>query len=114
MGPRLRTYKLERLRRPGVAGSFAYGFVFSLGTSAAPLLLVLTVAATEARPANGLLLALAFGVGRALPFLLAGVFAGAVMRFAALGSWRRTIEVASGAALLFVGIYYMRVFAALL
>ena len=92
----------------------AYGFVFSLGTSAAPLLLVLTVAATEARPANGLLLALAFGVGRALPFLLAGVFAGAVMRFAALGSWRRTIEVASGAALLFVGIYYMRVFAALL
>ena len=114
LGPRLRTDKLERLRRPGVAGSFAYGFVFSLGTSAAPLLLVLTVAATEARPANGLLLALAFGVGRALPFLLAGVFAGAVMRFAALGSWRRTIEVASGAALLFVGIYYMRVFAALL
>jgi len=53
-------------------------------------------------------------VGRSLSFLLAGVFAGAVMRFAALGSWRRTIEVASGAALLFVGIYYMRVFAALL
>jgi cytochrome c-type biogenesis protein len=114
LGPRLTTDKLARLRRPGVAGSFAYGFVFSLGTSAAPLLLLLTVAAAQARPANGLLLALAFGVGRALPFLLVGVFAGAVMRFAALASWRRTIEVASGVALLFVGIYYARVFTALL
>jgi cytochrome c-type biogenesis protein len=75
---------------------------------------LLTVAAAQARPANGLLLALAFGVGRALPFLLVGVFAGAVMRFAALASWRRTIELASGVALLFVGIYYARVFTALL
>jgi cytochrome c-type biogenesis protein len=59
-----------------LVGSFLYGFIFSLGTSAAPLLLLLTVAAAQARPEYGFILALAFGIGRGLPFLLAGIFAG--------------------------------------
>lgn len=37
-GPRLKVKRLADLRRPGMSGAFAYGFVFSLGTSAAPLL----------------------------------------------------------------------------
>ncbi|HKC12344.1 MAG TPA: thiol:disulfide interchange protein, partial [Vicinamibacteria bacterium] len=56
-GPRLKVCQLEALRRPGLAGAFGYGFVFSLGTSVAPLLLLLTVSAANARPANGFLLA---------------------------------------------------------
>ena len=113
-GPRLQTDTLAGWRRPGVAGAFGYGFLFSLGTSAAPLLLVLTVAAAQSTPGKGLMLALAFGVGRALPFLLVGLFAGTVMRLARLGAWRRMIELASGVALLLVAVYYVRVFAALL
>lgn len=94
--------------------SFGYGFVFSLGTSAAPLLLLLTVAAAQAEPLYGLLLAFAFGLGRGLPFLLVGVFASAVLRLARLAVWRRTVQVVSGVTLLFVSAYYTKAFAALL
>jgi len=109
-GPRLRIQRLASFRRPGVAGTFLYGFIFSLGTSAAPLLLLLTIAAAQARPEYGLLLALAFGIGRGLPFLLAGLFAGALMRFTVLGSWSQAIRIMSGVALVFVSAYYARVF----
>lgn len=112
--PRLKTDQLAVLRRPGMTGAFGYGFVFSLGTSAAPLLLLLTVAAAQARPVYGLVLAFAFGLGRGLPFLLAGLFAGAVMHFARLNAWRRTVQVLSGTALLLVSWYYMWVYMALL
>lgn len=113
-GPLLKVDRLVALRRPGLLGAFGYGFIFSLGTSAAPLLLLLTVAATQASPAYGFVLSLAFGLGRGLPFLLVGLFTGAVMRLTRIGSWRRVIEVVSGCALLFVSIYYARAFAALL
>ncbi|MGE0622893.1 MAG: cytochrome c biogenesis protein CcdA [Pseudomonadales bacterium] len=113
-GPRPSTEKLASLRGPGMAGAFVYGFIFSLGTSAAPLLLLLTVAAAHARPEYGFILALAFSVGRGLPFLLAGLVAGALMRFARLSAWTGVVRVASGSALLFVGLYYAWAFAALL
>lgn len=113
-GPRLRENQLASLRKPGIGGTFTYGFIFSLGTSAAPLLLLLSVAAAQASALYGLLLALAFGLGRGLPFLVVGVFAGAVSRLAQLTWLRRTIRVLSGAALLFVGYYYARIFVDLL
>ena len=113
-GPRLRVDRLASLRRPGAAGAFGYGFIFSLGTSAAPLLLLLAVAAAQAKPLYGLTLAFAFGIGRGLPFLLVGVFAGAVMRLARMTVWRRAIQVLSGVALLFVSFYYGRAYVALL
>ena len=113
-GPRLRPSQLAALRRPGVTGAFAYGFIFSLGTSAAPLLVLLTIAASQGGTIYGVLLSFAFGLGRGLPFLIVGVFAGAAMRLARLGAWRRTIQFASGAALLFVSIYYVRAFVGLL
>ena len=113
-GIRLKVDQLEALRGPGLAGAFLYGFVFSLGTSVAPLLLLLTFAAAQRSAENGFALALVFGLGRGLPFLIVGLFAGAVMRLARVASWRRAIELVSGCALLFVSIYYARVFAALL
>ena len=112
-GTRLKVDQLGALRRPGLAGAFLYGFVFSLGTSVAPLLLLLTFAATQRSPENGFVLAFAFGLGRVLPFLLVGLFAGAVMRLARVTLWRRAIEVISACALLFVSTYYARVFMAL-
>lgn len=113
-GPRLRVQRLASFRRPGLAGAFLYGFIFSLGTSAAPLLLLLTVAAAQARPEYGFILAFAFGIGRGLPFLLAGLFAGVLMRFTRLSSWAGGIQVASGLALILVSVYYVRAFVALL
>jgi cytochrome c-type biogenesis protein len=113
-GPRLKVQRLADLRRPGFSGAFAYGFIFSLGTSAAPLLLLLTVAAAQAHAEYGFLLAFAFGVGRGLPFLLVGLSAGLIMRFAAFSRWRRPLQIVSGCALLIVAGYYVRALATLL
>ncbi len=109
-GPRLTVIRLAVIRRPGINGSFVYGLVFSLGTSAAPLLLLLSVAATTANPVYGFMLALAFGIGRGLPFLIVSVFASAVTKFAKLTWLRRSIQIVSGLALLFVCYYYVKVF----
>lgn len=111
--PRLRTRALTAWRRPGLLGAFAYGLVFSVGTSVAPLLL-LTVAAAEGRTGRGVVLALAFGLGRGLPFLAAGAAGSAVTRLARLGVWGRALQLLSGAALLLVSAYYARVYADLL
>jgi len=112
-GPRFKVSQLEGWRRPGLTGAFGYGFIFSLGTSVAPLLLLLTVSAAKGSPAQGLLLAFTFGLGRGLPFLVAGVVGSAITGFTRLGTWRGTIQVVSGCALLFVSVYYARVFIAL-
>jgi len=113
-GPRLSVDRLAALRKPGLAGAFSYGFIFSLGTSAAPLLLLMTVAATQANPGYGAVLAFAFGLGRGLPFLLVGLFAGVLIRLTRIAVWRRAIQTVSGCALLFVSVYYARAFIALL
>jgi cytochrome c-type biogenesis protein len=80
----------------------------------APLVFLLTVAAAQAHAQYGLLLALAFGIGRGLPFLIVGLAAGLLMRFAGLSRWRRPLQVVSGSALLLVSVYYVRAFATLL
>lgn len=113
-GPRLKVRQLEALRRPGLAGALGYGFIFSLGTSVAPLLLLLTVSAANAHPRDGLLMAFTFGLGRGLPFLFAGLVASAVTSFAGLARWRSAIQVVSGCVLLVVSAYYANTFASLL
>ncbi|MBD81447.1 MAG: thiol:disulfide interchange protein [Crocinitomicaceae bacterium] len=109
-GPYLRVRQLEALRRPGMGGSFVYGFIFSLGTSAAPLLLLLSVAAAEASILYGLVLAFMFGIGRGLPFLVVGLFASTVSNLAKLTWLRKSIQIISGLALLYLSFYFFRLF----
>lgn len=96
--------------RGGVAGAFLYGLLYTVATvttGAGPLLLLLTVTAAIGRPAYGAALSLAYGVGRGLPFLLAGLFAGAAgVWLGRLDRFRRAAEVASGLALLGIGGYF--------
>lgn len=113
-GPRMDIDTLAALRKPGLAGAFVYGFIFSLGTSAAPLLVLLAVAAGQGSATQGLFLSFAFGIGRGFPFLIVGIFAGALMRLARISLWRRTIQIVSGCALMVVSLYYFRAFANLL
>jgi cytochrome c-type biogenesis protein len=82
--------------------------VATITTSAGPLILLLTIAAAMGRPAYGAALSIAYSVGRGLPFLALGLFAGR------LSSWieriepaRRVIEVISGIALLGLSIYFV-------
>ena len=113
-GPHLNVEKLTALRRPGLVGSFGYGFIFSLGTSAAPLLVLLAIATGRGSTLYGIILSFAFGVGRGFPFLLVGLFARSLVRFARISLWRRTIQFISGCALLLVSLYYAQVFVTLL
>lgn len=109
-GPYLRIKQLEQLRTPGIGGSFVYGVIFTLGTSVAPLLLLLSIATANGNALFGFVLALAFGLGRGLPFLIAGFFGGAITALAKLSWLRKSIQVLSGFALLFVSYYYVRIY----
>ncbi|MBA3511111.1 cytochrome c biogenesis protein CcdA [Sphingomonas sp.] len=111
--PRMGGGRLPQWRRPGAAGAFLYGLVFSVGTSVAPLLLLLTVSAAVANAVGGVVLAFIFGLGRGLPFLLAGVAGSAMSRFLRLHV-SRSLQIVSAAALLFVSGYYGHVYYQLL
>lgn len=105
---RFRSPEIEK--RGGAWGAFLYGLAYTLATvttGAGPLFLLLTITAAIGRPAYGALLSVAYGIGRGLPFLLLGIFAGTV------GSWlarverlRRAAEIISGIALLAIGCYF--------
>lgn len=96
--------------RGGVWGAFVYGLLFAVATitsSAAPLLLLLTAAAAIGQLTYGALISLAYAIGRGMPFLLVGLFAGK------LGGWlapmhraRRATELVSGVALVGLAGYF--------
>lgn len=97
-------------RRGGILGSFLYGTVYSVATitsSAGPLLLLLTISAALGNPFLGGLIALAFAIGRGLPFLLLGLFAGRVGALIAhIERYRRPVEALSGAVLVGLSGYF--------
>lgn len=113
-GPLLRRFvpDPEVSKRGGIAGAFLYGLLYSIATittSARPLLLLLTIAAAIGRPAYGAVLSLSYAIGRGVPFLLLGLFAGTVGAWLApLGFARRIVEVASGIALVGLAVYFAR------
>jgi cytochrome c-type biogenesis protein len=111
---RVKNERLVGWRRPGLLGSFGYGVIFSVGTSIAPLLLLLAVVATEGRTEYGSLMAFVFGLGRGLPFLLAGLAGSAIIGLFPLGSWTRAVHLVSVGALLIVSAYYVNVYVQLL
>lgn len=111
--PRVKLDRLASWRRPRMAGAFLYGLAFSVGTSVAPLLLLLTVAAAAGRTEQGILLAFVFGLGRALPFLVVGAAASAVTRMARISVWSRVVQIASGVILLGLSGYYGWLYTAL-
>jgi len=99
-------------RRPGFLGAFVYGLIFSVGTSVAPLLLLVSVAAGASTLVGGIAFAFVFGLGRGAPFLVAGLAGSAVTRIPGFGAWNRGLHVFSGIILLIVSAYYARVYLA--
>lgn len=112
-GPTVKFARIKAWKRPGVVGAFLYGLIFSVGTSVAPLLLLVTVAAATANVGGGVTLAFVFGLGRGVPFLVAGIAGSVVSRMAHVTRWSRALQLFSGAMLLIVSGYYAHVFSAL-
>lgn len=109
-GPYMRVKQLESIRKPGISGSFLYGVIFSLGTSAAPVLVLLSFTAATASVVYGIILALFFGIGRGLPFLVVGLFSSSVSKFARLSWLKKTVQILSGVALLYLSYYFLRLY----
>lgn len=109
---RLRIANPNIQKRSGIGGAFVYGLFYTvatLTTSAGPLMLLLTIAAAVGQPLYGAVLSLAYGIGRGLPFLLLGLFAGRIAGWLSrLERGRRAAEVVSGLALIGVGAYFLR------
>ncbi len=107
----------EIRKRGGITGAFMYGFLYSVATvttSAGPLLLLLTVAVAIGNPLYGAVLSLSYAVGRGVPFLLLGLFAGTVGAWLArISRARRIAEVISGIALIGLAFYYLQLAQAL-
>jgi cytochrome c-type biogenesis protein len=113
-GPALRSRfsDPEINQRGGLIGAFVYGLSYSVATvttSAGPLLLLLTIAAAVGRPAYGAVLSLSYAIGRGVPFLLLGFFAGTVAAWISrLNRARRITEIISGVVLVVLAAYFLR------
>lgn len=112
-GPAVRRYvpNPEVNQRGGIAGAFLYGLLYIIATvttSAGPLLLLLTIAAAIGRPVYGAALSLSYAIGRGLPFLMLGLFAGTIGAWVArLGRARRIVEIVSGIAMVALTFYFV-------
>ena len=101
----------ERVRLRGLPGALALGLVSGLVASqcATPVLAaILTyVMARQDGLAYGAVLLFVYALGRGVPVVLAGTFAGVIKGLRALGRWTATIEKASGVVVLGVGLYFL-------
>jgi len=101
----------ERVRLRGIPGALSLGLVSGLVASqcATPVLAaILTyVMAQQGGLAYGAALLFVYALGRGVPVVLAGTFAGVVKRLQSFGQWAPAIERASGVIVIGVGLYFL-------
>lgn len=101
----------EKVQLKGLPGAFLLGLVSGLVASqcATPVLAaILTyVLAQKASLVYGALLLFIYALGRGVPIVLAGTFAGVLKGFHRLGRWSERMEKASGVIILLVGLYFL-------
>jgi cytochrome c-type biogenesis protein len=97
-----------RLTAKGGLGAFIMGVPFAFASSpcTAPVTMaILAWVAMQGEPALGFLLMLAFGLGRSLPILLAGSFAGVLRHWDRLEAWSGVLQRVSGLVLLVLALW---------
>lgn len=101
----------ERITLKGVPGALALGLVTGLVASqcATPVLAaILTyVMSQQGALIYGALLLFVYALGRGVPIVLAGAFAGALKGLQAFGRWSNVMEKASGVIIIAVGLYFL-------
>ena len=101
----------EKVQLKGLPGAFLLGLVSGLVASqcATPVLAaILTyVMAQKASLIYGAVLLFIYALGRGVPIVLAGTFAGVLKGFHNLGHWTEWMEKASGVIILLVGVYFL-------
>jgi cytochrome c-type biogenesis protein len=100
-------------RASGPWSAFALGAPFAVAVCPActpALVVLLGVAAAIGSPLFGLVLAVAFALGRAVPIAVGAWTIGALEGMRGLAGWRRAFEIAGGAALIASGLYLLNAF----
>jgi cytochrome c-type biogenesis protein len=101
----------ERVGLKGLPGAFSLGLVSGLVASqcATPVLaaiLTYVIAQGEAL-FYGASLLFVYALGRGVPIVLAGTFAGAFKQIQSMGQWSETLEKVSGVMIMGVGLYFL-------
>jgi cytochrome c-type biogenesis protein len=101
----------EKIRMKGLLGALLLGLVSGLVASqcATPVLAaILTyVMAQKTGILYGAALLFLYALGRGVPIILAGTFAGVLKSFNSIGRWSETIEKVSGVLIILVGFYFL-------
>lgn len=100
----------ERIGLKGIPGALALGLVSGLVASqcATPVLAaILTYVMAKGALVYGAGLLFVYALGRGVPVVLAGTFAGVLKSFQKLGRWSGIIEKASGVIVIGVGLYFV-------
>lgn len=100
----------EKVGIKGAPGALALGLVSGLVASqcATPVLAaILTYVMAEGAIAYGASLLFVYALGRGVPVVLAGTFAGALKSLQSLGRWSPVIEKAAGLIVIVVGFYFL-------
>jgi thioredoxin:protein disulfide reductase len=100
--------RLSRVGGAGYGGAFAMGLVAGLIASpcvAAPLLSLLAVVATRARPVEGFVIMGTYGLGLGWPFF---VVAGFALSLPKSGPWMEAVKSALGLVMVAAALYYLR------
>jgi cytochrome c-type biogenesis protein len=71
------------------------------------LAVILTYVMAEGAIAYGAVLLFVYALGRGVPIVLAGTFAGVLKGLLAVGRWSHVIEKASGVIIIGVGLYLL-------
>lgn len=109
----LRAQALRAWRPAGAWGAFALGFPFSVAVCPActpALLALLGVVAVIGSPWLGVVLLVAFALGRAVPIILGAWAVGWLEGLRALGRFRRVFDVAGGVTLIVTGLYLLNAY----
>jgi cytochrome c-type biogenesis protein len=100
----------DRVRSRGLLGALLLGLISGLVASqcATPVLVaILSYAMARAALTYGALLLFVYALGRGVPILLAGTFAGLARNLSAMGRWTNQLTRVSGIVVMLVGLYFL-------
>jgi len=100
----------ERMKRRGVLGALLLGLVSGLvasGCATPALAAILTLVMAKGAIAYGAALLLVYGLGRGVPIVIFGTFAGWLKAMPALMRWSARLEQVSGLAMILIGLYFL-------
>ena len=108
--PGLFARQREQFKRKGILGALLLGLLSGLVASqcATPVLVtILTVVMAKGAVVYGATLLFIYALGRGVPIIVAGTFAGVVKALPAFERWGERMQQASGVVVIGVGLYFL-------